>query len=147
MTDRAHGVARSIRTTLRVRYPETDAMGIVHHTHYLVWFEIGRTELMRSAGYPYSRMEADGVRFPVVEASCRYHASARYDDMVTIETRLEEMTRVTTRFHYRVERESDGMLLAEGTTRHAATDDQGTPRRIPPAIVDALSGPDTGPRS
>ncbi len=113
-------------------------MGIVHHTHYLVWFEIGRTELMRAAGYPYARMEAEGVRFPVVEASCRYLRSARYDDVVTVETRLEEMTRVTTRFRYRIEREADGTLLAEGTTRHAATDESGAPRRIPRGLADVL---------
>jgi acyl-CoA thioester hydrolase len=142
MSDRNPRIARSIRTSLRVRYPETDAMGIVHHTHYLVWFEIGRTELMRDAGYPYARMEADGIRFPVVEASCRYHVSARYDDVLTIETALEKMTRVSTCFRYRVEREADGMLLAEGMTRHAATDAVGAVRRIPPEIVDALCGAD-----
>jgi len=138
MAGRAPGATRTFRTSLRVRYPETDAMGIVHHTHYFVWFEVGRTELMRGAGYPYARMEAEGVLFPVVEASCRYHVSARYDDVVTVETRIAEMTRVTTRFQYRVERESDGTLLAEGTTRHAATDESGAPRRIPRELADAL---------
>ncbi len=132
------------RTSLRVRYPETDAMGVVHHTHYLVWFEIGRTELMREAGYPYTRMEAEGIRFPVVEANCRYHRPARYDDRIRIESCLEEMSRITTRFTYRVEREEDGALLATGMTRHAATDATGTPRRLPLEIVAAFRTADRG---
>jgi len=127
------------RTSVRVRYPETDAMGVVHHTHCLVWFEIGRTELMRAAGYPYARMESEGLRFPVIEATCRYHRPARYDDLVTVESRIEEMTRATTLFSYRIERDHDGMLLATGMTRHAATDPAGRPRRLPAGLVDVLT--------
>ena len=127
------------RTSVRVRYPETDHMGVVHHSHFMIWFEIGRTELMRQVGLPYAEMEKQGVWMPVVEASCKYVSPARYDDLVTVETRVEEITRVTTRFSYRVRRESDGTLLATGATRHAATDDRGVPRRLPGAMVSAFS--------
>ncbi|HET9481944.1 MAG TPA: outer membrane protein assembly factor BamD [Candidatus Polarisedimenticolia bacterium] len=125
-------------TRLRVRYPETDAMGVVHHTHYLVWFEIGRTELMREAGCSYAEIEKEGIWLPVIEASCRYHSPARYDDEVQVVTRLEEITRVTARFTYRVERPSDGRLLATGGTRHAATDAGGVPRRMPERLAGLL---------
>ena len=127
------------RTSVRVRYPETDPMGVVHHTHFLVWFEIGRTDLMRQAGYPYSEMEKQGYWMPVVEATCRYMSPARYDDLLTVVTTIEEINRVTTRFSYRVERE-DGTLLATGATRHAATDQKGVPRRLPERLVSVLTG-------
>lgn len=126
-------------TTLRVRYPETDHMGVVHHTHYLVWFEVGRTELMRAAGCTYADMEKDGVWMPVVDASCKYQSPARYDDVIRVHTMLAEVTRVTARFEYRVERESDGRLLATGSTRHAATDRLGVPCRIPERVLALMS--------
>lgn len=126
-------------TTLRVRYPETDQMGVVHHIHYLVWFEVGRTELMREAGCSYAALEKDGVWMPVVEATCKYHSPARYDDVVSVGTRLTEVTRVTARFEYRVEREADGRLLATGSTRHAATDHRGVPCRMPERVVALLA--------
>lgn len=119
------------RTSLRVRYPETDQMGVVHHSHYLVWFEIGRTELMRDAGFAYAEMEKAGVRMPVVEAHCRYLRPARYDETLTVETRLEAVRRASVRFEYRVTRAGDGTLVATGSTRHAATDAEGVPRRLP----------------
>jgi acyl-CoA thioester hydrolase len=127
------------RTELRVRYSETDAMGVVHHSCFLSWFEVGRTELMREAGYAYTEMEKDGITMPVVEARCRYHSPARYDDRITVETHLEEITRVTTRFSYRVGRTSDGTLLASGSTLHAAVDGRGVPRRLPERLVAVFS--------
>jgi YbgC/YbaW family acyl-CoA thioester hydrolase len=126
-------------TTLRVRYPETDQMGVVHHIHYLVWFEVGRTELMRSAGCSYARMEKDGVWMPVIEATCRYLSPARYDDEVRVHTQLSEVTRVRARFEYRIERVADGKLLATGATRHASTDQRGVPCRMPESVVALLS--------
>lgn len=125
---------------IRVRYPETDQMGVVHHTHYLVWFEIGRTELMRDIGCAYDDMEKQGVWMPVVDATCRYVSPARYDDWILVETRLEDVTRVTARFGYRVTRQSDGQLLATGATRHAATDRNGVPCRLPDSIAAIFSG-------
>ncbi|HEY3174567.1 MAG TPA: thioesterase family protein [Candidatus Polarisedimenticolia bacterium] len=126
-------------SSVRVRYPETDQMGVVHHTHFLVWFEIGRTELMRDLGCAYADLEKEGVWMPVVEASCRYLSPARYDDLVTVETRVEEVTRVTTRFTYRVVRPADGRVLATGSTRHAATNGSGVPCRLPERILSLLS--------
>ena len=122
-------------TRIRVRYPETDQMGVVHHTHYLVWFEVGRTELMREIGCTYADMEKQGVWMPVIDVACRYLSPARYDDWIVIETRLEEVTRVTARFAYRVTRQEDGQLLATGATRHAATDGNGVPCRLPDSIA------------
>jgi len=128
-------------TRLRVRYPETDQMGVVHHTHFLVWFEIGRTELMREAGCPYVDLEREGVWMPVIEATCRYHSPARYDDMITVETQVEKVTRVTASFTYRVLRGTDGALLATGSTRHAATDKTGAPCRIPERLSSLMAAP------
>lgn len=126
-------------TRIRVRYPETDQMGVVHHTHYLVWFEVGRTELMRDMGCTYADMEKEGVWMPVVDATCRYVSPARYDDWIVVETHLEDVTRVTARFAYRVSRQSDGQLLATGATRHAATDRNGVPCRLPDSIAAVFS--------
>lgn len=127
-------------TTVRVRYPEADPMGVVHHTHVFVWFEIGRTELLREAGCSYAQMEKDGLRMPVVEAGCRYHSPARYDDLVIVETRLEQITRATVQFGYRATLASDGRLLATGMTRHAATGAGGRPCRLPERVVALLRG-------
>ena len=124
--------------TLRVRYPETDQMGVVHHSHYLNWFEVGRTELMRESGCSYAELEREGVWMPVIEASCRYLRPARYDDVIRVRTRLVEVTRVTARFEYSVERESDGKALAAGSTRHAATDRHGVPCRMPARVLELM---------
>lgn len=131
---------RTGATTVRVRYPETDKMGVVHHSHFLVWFELGRTELMREAGCPYAEMEREGVWMPVVEASCRYLSPARYDEVLEVRTALADVSRVTARFEYSVQRVSDGRVLATGATRHAATDARGVPRRMPDRIVALLDG-------
>jgi len=120
---------------VRVRYPETDQMGVVHHSHFLVWFEIGRTELMRDNGCAYADMEKEGVMMPVIEAVCRYLSPARYDEVLTVRTRVAEVTRVTARFEYEVTRPADGRLLARGSTRHAATDARGVPCRLPDRVV------------
>src|SRR5258706_1964556 len=101
MSDTAAAPSRVCRTTTRVRYPETDRMGVAHHTHYFVWFELGRTELMRQADCAYGALENDdGVFFPVVEAGATYRAPARYDEIVDIETRLTGVDGVRVRFEY-----------------------------------------------
>ena len=117
-------------------------MGVVHHSHFLSWFEIGRTEWMRESGCSYADLERGGISMPVIEASCRYRSPAHYDDVVVVEARLEEVTRVTVRFGYRVVRQADGKLLATGFTRHAATDSAGAPRRLPPDVLTLLSSGD-----
>jgi acyl-CoA thioester hydrolase len=111
-------------------------MGLAHHSHHFVWFEIGRTELMREAGLAYARVEEEGLFLPVVEARCAYLAPVRYDDRLTIHTSLEPGTGARVRFTYRIVRDEDGAVVATGSTTHAATDRRGRPRRPPAALRD-----------
>jgi acyl-CoA thioester hydrolase len=125
-------------TTTRVRYPETDRMGIAHHTHFFTWFELGRTELMREAGCAYGELEdKERVFFPVIEAGAVFKSPARYDEVISIETRLVRAEGVRVRFEYVLRRE-DGTLVATGFTEHASCGDGGKPIRIPEAIVARL---------
>jgi acyl-CoA thioester hydrolase len=107
------------RVRQRVRYQETDRMGIVYYANYLVWFEIGRTELLREAGLPYTEFEGSGISLPVLEANCYYKASATYDDEIVIESRIIALTPAKITIFYKIFREPDGKLLAEGSTAHA----------------------------
>jgi acyl-CoA thioester hydrolase len=125
---------------IRVRYAETDQMGVAHHASYLVWFEAGRTELIRSRGRSYAQIEADGWLLVVVEARCRYVRPARYDDVLTIRTRVGALGRASLAFEYEVRRKADGDVLARGTTVHAAVDRTGRARRIPEEIRRLLGG-------
>ncbi len=134
---------RTSRFVVRVRYADTDQMGFVYYGNYLRWFEIGRTEMLRSFGMSYREVEAAGIRLPVLEARCRYHRPARYDDEVTIETTLAGLGRASMRFAYRVLHGADGELLAEGGTEHCFLDPRGRPVR-PPAFFLALF--ERGPR-
>lgn len=103
----------------RVIYGDTDAMGIVYYANYLRFFEIGRTEYVRARGGLYRAMEADGLMLPVIEVGAKYVASARYDDVLAIKTRVAELGHATLTFEYRLERDGDGELLCKGFTRHA----------------------------
>ena len=118
----------SVITRQRVRYAETDQMGIVYYANYLVWFELGRVELLRSLGLAYSQMEKDHkLILPVVEANCRYRAPARYDDEILIETRPAFVRNSVLKFAYRILRAghdgTDPKLLAEGETVHVVCDE------------------------
>jgi acyl-CoA thioester hydrolase len=124
-------VSRQGTVSLRVRYTEVDRMGVAHHRNHLVWFEIGRTELMRAAGIPYARVEDEGIFLPVIEVTCAYRAAARYDDVLSVTTELREFGAARVTFAYRLVRETDGVLIATGTTTHAAVDPRGRPRRFP----------------
>lgn len=131
---------RSETTPFRVRYPEVDRMGVVHHTQYFVWFELGRTELMRSAGLPYGVLEDEaGILFPVVEAGARYRRPARYDEVLEVRTGIAALTPVRVRFVYRIERPTDGTLLADGFSVHAAVGRDGRPQRLRHDIMARLS--------
>ena len=126
----------SMTTQVRVRYAETDQMGIVYYANYLVWFEIGRVELLRSLGLAYSQMELeDRCILPVVEASCRYRAPARYDDEILIETRPSLLRGSVIKFGYRILRKGpegeEPKLLAEGETVHVVCDDQLNRKPLP----------------
>ena len=121
---------------LRVRYAETDKMGVVYHANYLVWFEVGRTDLLRHSGWSYLDMEAEGYALPVVEAHCAYRQSARYDDELDVRTSGLLLSPVRVRFTYQVTRSADEALLAEGHTVHAALDPLGKPRRLPERVLE-----------
>lgn len=117
---------------LRVRYAETDQMGVVYYANYLVWFEIGRTEFCHRHGFAYREMEeSDGLFIMVAEARCRYKAPARYDDELEVRTRLRAMRKRVLTFGYEVCRPLTGDLLAEGETVHVVTDREGRPRVLP----------------
>jgi acyl-CoA thioester hydrolase len=119
---------------VRVRYGETDQMGVVYYANYLAWFEVGRTEWLRSLGWTYREMEAHGSRLPVIEAHCEYRLSARYDDEIEIRTRGELLSPVRVRFSYDVVRLADDALVAQGHTMHAATDAGGRPAKLPERV-------------
>jgi len=125
-------------TTYRVIYGDTDQMGVVYYANFLNWFERGRSEFLREIGLPYSRIEKADYHFPVTHVSCHYAQSARYDDVVRIETTLTELRRVSLSFGYRIVRESDGRLLATGSTKHACIDRDGQVVRIPQMLEAAL---------
>ena len=118
---------------VRVRYADTDRMGVAYYANYFVWFEVGRTEWFRATGTSYREIESDGVWLPVVEAHCEYRQSARYDDDLEIHARATLMSPVRVRFDYEVHR-PDGSVAAVGHTVHAAIDAEGKPRRLPERI-------------
>jgi acyl-CoA thioester hydrolase len=120
----------------RVTYAETDKMGFVYYGNYLTYFEIGRTELIRSLGRPYSELEDEGYYLPVIEASCKYLKSARYDDLLTIRTLVSECKGVRLGFTYEVLRDDE--KLAQGMTLHAFVDRQGKPVRPPTWLLELL---------
>ncbi len=119
-------------TNLRVRYSETDQMGVVYHANYLVWFEIGRTDFCRQLGFVYREMEKeDGLYIMVAEVRCRYKAPARYDDEILVRTCLRSVRNRVLVFGYEVYRQPSEELLAEGETVHVVTDREGRPRALP----------------
>lgn len=108
--------------TLRVRYGETDQMGVVYHANYLVYMEEGRTRLMASLGAPYSELEARGWALVVRRADLRYRAPARYDEELRVRTAVDGLRGASVRFVYRIEHASEGRLLCEGSTELACVD-------------------------
>lgn len=108
-----------VTTIIRVRFGETDKMGIVYHANYLTWFEIGRTEFCRALKEPYTKWEELGIFLPAVEARVRYKNPLKYDERVLIETRITEVTSYSISFSYRVKPEERSRLAAEGWTKHA----------------------------
>jgi acyl-CoA thioester hydrolase len=121
-----------------VRYAETDRMGVVYYANYLVWFEVARTDLLRTLGWTYREMEATGVLLPVIEAQCEYRRSARYDDEVTIRTEGRLASPVRMEFTYELRVEGSPDIAAVGRTIHAATDATGRPRRLPARVLEAF---------
>jgi len=123
---------RVCEVTVRVRYAETDQMGVVYHANYFVWLEVGRVEFLRQLGFSYREMEQnDGCCIAVVDARCRYKAPARYDDEVLVRTYMKNVRESLVHFGYELVRVSDGVLLAEGETTHIVVDQQMKVRAIP----------------
>jgi acyl-CoA thioester hydrolase len=135
----------SVSTTVRVRYAETDQMGVVYYANYLVWFEIGRVEVLRTLGFSYRQLEEEhGCILPVAEAKCRYRAPARYDDQIVIEARPALLRGAVLRFAYRIlragEEGEESTLLAEGETTHVVCDAQMNRKHLPGKYAAALRG-------
>lgn len=124
-------------TPIRVRYAETDAMGIVHHAVYPVWMELGRSDFLRELGQSYAEWEAQGVMMSVGELQVKYRISAKYDELVEVRTRLAEAGRRKVTFVYEIRR--DGTLLAEGRTIHLVTGPDGRSRVMPQHLLDWIS--------
>ena len=123
---------------VRVRYGETDQMGVVYHSNYFLYFEMGRTELLRAAGFAYSELEKRGVFLVVTESACRHRAAASYDDLLRVTTRVTRVGKATIRFEYEVHGPQN-KLLAEGHTELAAVGRDRSPTRLPREIVNCLT--------
>jgi acyl-CoA thioester hydrolase len=123
---------------IRVRYAETDQMGVVYHANYLVWCEVGRTDFMREIGASYAHMERDGISLAVTDASVRFLAPARYDDLICIETSLTDLKSRTITFEYLVRHAETGRRLATARTTLVSIDPKGRVTAIPPALREQL---------
>jgi acyl-CoA thioester hydrolase len=121
-------------STVRVRYAETDKMGVVYYANYFVWFEVGRTDLLRAMGWSYREMEQAGVSLPVIEAHCDYHRPALYDEELDVKTEGRMLSPVRMEFTYQVVRREGQVLAASGRTVHAALDPNGKPCRLPERV-------------
>src|SRR5260370_18628670 len=134
---KVHGVRPASETRVRVRYAETDQMGVVYHSNYLIWFEVGRVEFIRQMGLDYKRMEEeDGCGISVVDVHARYRVPARYDDELVIETRLLAAQGAVVKFGYRILRVGDGVLLCEGEPMHVCVGKDIKKRRLPPQCAE-----------
>jgi acyl-CoA thioester hydrolase len=127
-----------VETSVRVRYAETDAMGVVYHTNYLIWFEVGRGEYMRQKGGDYADFEAQGFYLPVSEVDARFIAPARYGDLILIRTWTEELRSRSLTFTYEVVMQETGQVLVTGRTRHICTDREGRIKMIPKEMRELL---------
>ena len=138
-------LTREHRSELRVRYAETDQMGVVYHANYLVWCEIGRTDYIRSLGRSYADMEADGITLAVSEATMRFVGSARYDDPIAVYTQLTALRSRAMSFGYRIEHAASGRVLVTATTTLVALDRTGRPARLPEPVLRILRGEAVAP--
>ena len=126
-------------TKIRVRYADTDQMRVVYHGKYLEYFELGRSDLIRNLGLPYSQMESEGIFLPVVEAFAKYRRPAHYDELLVVESEVKEIPAASLRIEYHVFRDGENELLAEGYTVHSFLNIKtGKPTRAPKAFVDIL---------
>jgi len=122
-----------------VRYAETDQMGVAYYANYLVWFEVGRSELCRRRGFRYADLEASGYRLVVTDVHCRYRNSAKYDEIVVVRTWLEGMNKRMITFGYQILRKDKEEVIAEGETRHICVDSRGKIRSLPEKFLACLA--------
>ena len=125
---------------IRVRYAETDQMGIAYYANYLAWFEVGRTEFCREKGFCYADLEALGYRLVVTDVHCRYRNSVRYDEIIRVRTSLKGMKRRMISFGYKILRQNKEEVIAEGETSHLCLDSNGKPKSMPEAFALKLTG-------
>jgi len=125
-------------TRFRVRYAETDQMGVVYYANYLIWMEVGRTDFCKTLGFNYKDMEREGALLVVTEANCRYLAPARYDDPILVETRMENLNRRLVTFGYSIRNDQTRKVLAEGSTVHITIGLDQKPKAIPQPYLDLL---------
>ncbi|MTI47304.1 acyl-CoA thioesterase [Sporosalibacterium faouarense] len=132
----------SQETTFRTRYAETDQMGVIYHANYFTWFEIGRTDFFRKMGMTYRSLEDENILLPVIDVGCKYIIAAKYDDEITVKTKLTKLKGVKLQFEYEVYRKADDVLLAKGYTMHAFVNKELKPvnfRKSYKAVWDMLS--------
>ena len=125
-------------TRLRVRYAETDQMGVVYHANYFIWFEVGRVELLRTLGHSYRDLEAAGINLPVIRAECEYRRPARYDDELEVRTTGRLISSLRVEFRYQLVRVDDDTVLATARTEHVPLNRDGRPCRLDQALREAL---------
>ena len=135
----AERARRSSISVVRVRYAETDKMGVVYYANYFVWFEVARADLLRSLGWSYREMEEAGISLPVTEASCQYHRPVRYDDELEVRAEGRLVSKVRMAFEYQVIRREDQVVAASGRTVHASLDASGRPCRLPVRVQEAFA--------
>ena len=139
MTAASRAAGATPPSVIRVRYADTDQMGITYHANYLVWFEVGRTDWLRHHGWTYRDMEREGFLLPVIEVSCRYLTPARYDDELEVHTHAALVTPVRVRFDYEARLAGGGAVCATGHTVHAVLGSSGKPCRLPDRVRRAMS--------
>jgi acyl-CoA thioester hydrolase len=125
---------------VRVRYAETDQMGVAYYANYLVWFEVGRSEFCRKRGFSYADLESLGYKLVVSDVNCRYRNSARYDETVVVRTRLKGVNKRVITFGYQILRQDEGEVIAEGETRHICVDSHGKTKSLPGPFLLCLKG-------
>lgn len=130
---------RAHALSIRVIYADTDAMGVVYHTNYIRWFEIGRTEMMRTLGIVYADLEKQGYHLPVTELYCHYHWPARYDEIVRLETKIAFFRRASLKFEYEIRDEAAARLLVEGYSVHAFINGEGKIVRPPRDVAERIN--------
>jgi acyl-CoA thioester hydrolase len=130
----------TVDVDVRVRYVDTDQMGVVHHGNYVTWFEVGRTEFCRSRRFTYRDLESMGYRLMITDLRCLYRKAVRYDEVVTVRTRVKDLRRRMVTFGYEILCKETGTLIAKGDTRHICLDVSDKPRTIPESFRSVLSG-------